>query len=453
MKRYVIAHFLGYLAVLALLGVLVRDVGGQPALTSTVHTVMAGVQGLSDPVSFATGGLDVARHGWFVPERSWLSYLWPPGFMLLQGCLIRAAGEQAPLVGLLLLLAVTVHAGWLTLLRLLLLPLAPRWAATLAPLVPFAFPVTRLFLLEPTGLVMGESFAVGCFLASVLLAGLALRSRRLGWALVSGILLALSAYLRSQYEVLVTMATLCAVPAVLWAWWRDRRPQVTPAAKANLRATLLVLGVVLLTANAAMAPWRYHNQRTYGTMEWVHALTARDNLSTEKYLLEHGGFFIVRGGGNLACHFEPESCGSEDSKLMFRAFFRHMGPWLAIKAGLLDDYWFAALQDWAVPVQTDGWGGMLSNVLLLLALMASLPCLWLIRARPEALLLIWSVGSFALAHAGIFTLVHFETRYFYLSKIFGVVMLLWLGALAWQVVRQARTAAAGTTLEPALPRA
>ena len=431
-RRSSVLHFIAYFCILLLLGVFVRDLAGQPALSSTIHTFQEAIY-LGDPRYFASGALDVFRNGWFTPENQWLINLWPPGFMLLEASILGILGEQAPLIAVLLIMSALLQAFWMTVLHHLLRPLIPALAASFLPLLPFAFPVTRQFLLQPTGLVLGEAFALGCFMAAVLLVILSARAGRLWVAIAAGFFLGLSAYFRSQYGTMVTMYTLGALPIALWLGWRLRRLPQDASRRAPMRLSLKTLLLVVVAAHATMLPWRVYVKMELGRTSWVatQQLVAQNGLTSSEDLLKAGAGWIVRGGANVACLVAPEYCGQKDPALYYRAFLEHPFEWTYRKAILLDDYWFAALSDWTEPTSPPKLSDWIANILLLVVMMAILPLLWLIRREREAVLHVWILGSFFGCFAGVFTLVHLETRYFYLIKVFVVVLTTLLAAAAW----------------------
>lgn len=415
--------FAGYFAVLCLLGLLFAGVRGQLQWGMPVAEI-AVKAGFNDPGSFITGALDIARHGWVTPADYWLVHLWPPGFMALEGALLRLMGEGVPILVPLLVLAALCSAGWMFLLRAYLLPTLPERLATAAPLVTFVFPVAPFVMFSPMGLAFGETFSISFFIAGFLLILLARRSGSWWQAIAAGIALALSAYFRSQFEVLVVVLTLAAVVLVLAylvVFVMKRRALVDGR-------TLRAIVVGMTVAQAAMMPWRYHNFVEHGKFAWVETSTiiAHNSLTPEDQLLKAGARFVVEGGGHLACKLQPSYCGRTEPEFFYRAFFQHPFAWLAEKAQRLPKYWFAPAvpSSMATVGQQPSWADLLAN-LVLLACVAAVPWrLWRIRRQPTFAVQAWFQASFYGSLAAVYTLAHFEARYFYLPKIFAVVALL-----------------------------
>lgn len=418
-------HLAVYFVALCLLAMLAAVF--QPHLRWDMSAAeIAARAGFGDPGSFLMGARDIAREGWFTPGDYWLVHLWPPGFMLLEGALLRFLGESAPIFIPLLVLAALCGAAWMLLLREVLLPVVPARAATLAPFVPLTFPVVPFVLVSPLGLAFGETFSISFFLGAFLLVLLSRRTGSYWQAAAAGVLLALAAYFRSQFEMLVVFLTLgaCVLLAVVAIAFLLKRRLVAD------RNTLLAVVVSLAVAHLAMAPWRYHNYVESGSARWVQtsSLIAINSLTPEQELVKAGAMFVVAGGGHLACKLEPSFCGKKEEEYLFRAFFLHPVAWLAEKAERLPTYWLAPPLPASVTTVKEGptWPDVLANVLLLACLVAGLGRLWMIRRRPEFAVQAWFQLSFYGCLAGVYTLAHLEARYFYLPKVFAVVALLTL---------------------------
>lgn len=450
LRRAGFVPLLGYFACLLLIGVFVRDTASQPGLFSTIHGFLSTPQDMGDPVSFATGALDIYRFNWPSPGNYWLIHLWPPGFMLLEGGILKLFGEEAPFIAILMVLSSLSSAMMLSVLRRALIGFVPAAVATLLPLLPFCFPVTRQFLLQPTGLVLGEAFSVAFFITSVLLVWLAAKERNLTRAVVAGLLLALSAYFRSQYELIVVLMTACALPLALWAFIAMRRKGGEAEARTQILYSLKAVAVLLVTAHVLMAPWRIHNKVEADSLAWVQTqdLTYQYLLSTDAALLAGNGAFVIRGGGNVACALDPSVCGKSDRALILGVFVAHMREWLQIKASLLPEYWFASINDWGVPVTAAGRGDNLANGLALLCVLAIAPLLHLGRRALASDVLIWLFSSFFIFFFLVFVLIHYEVRYFYLFKIFAIVSSVLLACRAWHQMNTARNEIERSTLTP-----
>ncbi len=444
------AWFSLYFVIMLMIAVLVRDIPQQPDLWANISNFMDPAKGMSftDPSSFAIGALDVFHFGWIQPENNWLIRLWPPGFMLTEGWVLRLFGLEAPFILILIILNCAFAAVLLLLVRKNLLMGMPKQYAGLLPLLPFCFSITRLFLLEPVGIILGECFAIIFFLTSMLLMMLAARTRSWKTAVASGLMLALSAYFRSQFEIIIMALTVfAALPLLLFAIRRvirrygsdrvQRRGQSWPA---------LTVTLALLVCHLSMMPSRI---ATYldpyaANLSWVQTsqLVYSNAGKTDKQLNDAGGGWVVRGGGNMACVLDSTYCGKADKGAFYRAFFYHMDQWYAHKLARVGEYWFASTKDFTLHAENPTVLETTENLFFLMSVLATFPLLWRVRHHQDAALHWWFCGSFYACFFVVFTLVHFEVRYFYAVKIFSVFNVLLLSGMAWQTRASAKVSEA-----------
>lgn len=442
MNRLVARHGLYWLCCFGLLllgGLFLRDGSAHPALLATIDHVNDGL-GYSDPGSFAIGAKDIFLHGWVTPANYWVVNLWPPGFMFLEGWMLKLFGGQAPIVLIMLVLACVMLATMMTTQRGYLARFIRPGVAGVLPFLIFLFPMPRYFLFEPLGVVMSETFSVSFFVTATMLALLAVESGKLRIAAWAGLLFALAAYFRSQYEIFVVGLSGLGVVAVLVLAWKARKAGA--ANHTHYLLSLKVICVVVGVANVLMLPWRLHNYSVHNNFLWVQtsSLTVEVGLSRTEDLLAKNGSFVVNGGGNLACRLEPDYCGKFERPLFLKAFFNHPLEWIGIKMSIAPDYWQPPFKGGRVPSNLYELSDVIGNVIFLACLILSLPLLWVIRSYRHWATMAWLIGSLYGASFVIFTLVHFEIRYFFLLKIFSFSMAINLLAVAWSLRR--RTSAA-----------
>jgi hypothetical protein len=424
-----LAIFVAYFLFLMLGGVVAPQESGQPSWWITPADFLRTVE-VNDARSFLNGATDIAAHGWIQAGNQWLVRLWPPGFMLLEAGALTLAGSAGPFLLVLLVFSAGCCSLWMLLLRTYLEPTLPPRVATLVPLIPFAFPLTRFFLLSPVGISLGETFAISFFLTGFLLVLLAARSGSVYAAIGAGLALSAAAYFRSQFELLVVaLAAGAAIVLVMFlvqgllVWRRGKR--WTP----DWRTMALML-LTLVVCHATMLPWRLHNHRDLGEYAWVQTqkLVARNSLTTEQDLLRAGGGFVIAGGGHLACKLEPSYCGQTEVGTFYRAFFKNPFVWLLEKLKRVPAYWMGppklhALSEVRVsPTNAE----RIANWLFLLCIVLGLFRLWTMRDRRVFTVQVWFHLSLYAALLAVYALAHLEARYFYLPKIFGVVALITL---------------------------
>lgn len=199
----------GVIYFLILLGIAlwVRDIPNQPDAFSITLQQLIQTSAWSDPTYFATAAIDIAENGWISSVNDWIFNLWPPGFILLEAMIIKMFGPDAPVILVLQILAAGLFSAVLVLLYELLNSRVNSKTSFALPLLIFAFPVARVFLLQPTGISLGENFAIGLFLICILLVFRSVMRNQIRYAVYAGLCLALSAYFRSQFEIILLALT------------------------------------------------------------------------------------------------------------------------------------------------------------------------------------------------------------------------------------------------------
>lgn len=419
---YIAGAYFTFLLVLALW---VRDVPYDYNVFTLTAPELVQTSALGDPSSFATAAMDVAQNGWISVENEWIFNLWPPGFVVLEALIIRVLGPEVPIILALQVLATVLFSVVLTLLCRHLDATFGKTLAFLLPLAIFAFPVSRVFLLQPTGVTLGETFAIGFFLIGLLLTLRSAETGRMLNAVLAGSCIALSAYFRSQFEIILLALTFWGL--ITMTVLGIRRLTVERKSR-RTKTVLLTIGVTILVAHVTTAPWRAYHWMNHETLKWVQTstLTFRNSVLESKELEELGAGWVVAGGGNLTCQIDPTTCGRlENAESLFvRTFLSNPFEWYARKSEIIGDYWFAPVQNWtAVSVGPTVWD-FVNNTLILAALggLVVLLCLRNVRAWAEWYVQVWFTASLLSAYALIITVSQFEVRYFYFPKIVILAM-------------------------------
>jgi hypothetical protein len=368
-----------------------------------------------DPNYFAAAAMDISTHGWITDNTRWTFNLWPPGFMLLEGALLKLFGSNAPMPLLLLGLSAGLFAAVMMEMRRILNGAMGRWS-WLAPLLIFSFPAARFFLLSITGLLFGEWLAIGCFFGAVLM----LLRRSLKGAIFAGVLFAVSAYARSQYEFFLDVMLLVSVGlmAISFFWYKQNN-------RINRQLSKYFL-LSLIVAQILMLPWRLYHLCENQSLRWVHTgpLIITASLSTDSTLIAGGAGWMVKGGINVACHIAPEHCGKEDAETYFRIFKDHPLEWISAKIELLPEYWFSSVKSLVGPQVATNFAETVFNGLFLICFIGSCALLWLSRKSDLSILWLGITLGLVIAHFFIVTFSHLEVRYFYFIKIYFVFFFL-----------------------------
>ena len=427
-----------YFLILLGIALCVRDIPDQFDSFTTIQQVIEESE-FGDPTSFATAAIDIAENNWISGHNDWIFNLWPPGFILLETAIIKMLGPDAPLILILQILAAIIFSFVLVLLNGLLRSFFnTKIVAYTLPLLVFAFPVSRVFLLQPTGIALGESFSIGFFLLSILLTFRSVLKNSLHYGAYAGLFLALSAYFRSQFEILLLALTGSGILLIIALLLTRLRKSIEPKL---IKPVVETIAVVIFIAHAATFPWRAYHWIYQGSPAWVYtsALTFKNSVMTSNYLESIQGGWVVAGGGNLVCRIDPTTCGDTTNakKLFVKTFITHPFNWYSLKFDVIGKYWFSSLRNWggikfeatSVDIATNGL--LLMSLILLVALLFTRK----VRSHNSWVLLMWFNASLFSAYMLIFTVVQFEVRYFYFPKIAGIFMFLIVTCLHYQPVK------------------
>jgi hypothetical protein len=429
--------FAGYFAVLLAAAFFIRDAPEAGTFWFTIQDLLAGrVNPYNDPKSFVEAALDIYNTGWVQPEHAWVLRVWPPGFALLEAALLFVFGPDVPIITALQVCAALLFALLLTLVFRLLRPALGPVTAFVAGLVPFAFPVTRTLLLEPTGVSFGETFGVGFFLIGVVLClAAARRSQPIALAMLAGAALGLSAYFQQRFELYLSTLMVSGVVLVLLVW--SRALDFVFRTKVQWQAGMTVV-VSSAMAQIVMLPWRLFHYVTANRLTWSVSVRSIYGFAVQMTadLEARGVGSLAEGGGNLVCRLDPSTCGdtAHAKELFYRTLFGHLWEWISIKASLASQYWFAPMGRWTRVGSAPSTADLLINWLFVAIAVSVLllPLFWRrLKQQPQWLVLVWFAWTLFAAHLAIYTLVHLEARYFHFAKITYVLLFVLMAAMAW----------------------
>lgn len=429
---------LSYFLILLGIALWVRDIPGQPDAFNITLMQLIKTSTMGDPASFATAALDIANSGWISSANEWIFNLWPPGFVLLQALIVKILGPEAPVILVLQVLAAAMFSIVLVLLFDLLSRFVKGKTAFALPLLIFAFPVSRVFLLEPIGMSLGESFAIGFFLLGILLAFNSIVRNSLWYAVYAGLCLGLSAYFRSQFEIILLSLTGWGILFLIAIKLTHLRKYIEPE---FVKSIIRTIGIVLIIAHATTLPWRAYHWINQGSPQWVYtsAVVFTNSVMTSEYLERVGGGFVVAGGGNLVCRINISACGDtvNAKDLFIKTFTENPIEWYSLKFAAIGEYWFSSVRNWTSIGEKATTIDIVTNGFLLLALIALAVLLFANKVRSHGIwiLLVWFNASLFSAYLLIFTLAHFENRYFYFPKIVGILMVLIVACLQCRSIK------------------
>jgi hypothetical protein len=418
-------NFIVYFIFTLTIAFFVGDTDGQLKLSSTILDIVN--QSLvADSHNFAQTAIEVFKNGWFTESNMWVIHLWPPGFILLETAILKLfGGLSTPIIIILIILSSLSFAFALSMICDYISPLIGNLLGFIVPLIFFIFPFIRFFMLEPSGIIFGETLAISFFIISIILILQAVKEQKLNKAIYSGILFALSAYFRSQFELLVLSFSILSIPLFIYQlliWKKNKSSNGSVSQLFTIKAVILML----LVTHLLMLPWRIYHQIEGKNFAWVQTskLVVINSLASSKSLLKHNGNWIIAGGGNLACQLEPTYCDKTEKSLFYKAFAYNIVRWYELKAKKIKDFWYMPLvqtqhsnQINFVPNLFD----FVSNTFFLILLISIFPLIIKLRKFPNSKMFLWIATSFFGTYFVIFTFVQFETRYFFLPKIFTLL--------------------------------
>jgi hypothetical protein len=431
----------GFFYFLILLGIVlwVRDIPNQPDAFTTTLPQVTKPSLMGDPTYFAKAALDIAEHGWVTTGTEWTLNLWPPGFILLEAAIIKTMGRDAPVILILQLFAAVLLAVLMILLNRLLQPWSGNAMALLLPLVIILFPMPRVFLLQPTAITLGESYAILFYLIAMVCSIYAVQNKTLRHAACAGFFLALAAYFRSQFELYLLALSAWGIFIIVWLSVRYLRS----SDKANKPYTsshlIKTIALTIVVAHLLTAPWRMYHWIYRDSIKWVEtsSLTFRNSVLQDDKLNSLGGGFVVSGGGNLTCRIDPSTCGrTDEAKTLFiRTLLNHPVEWYSLKLKLIAAYWFSSIENFVTVAKLPSLIDIFTNAIYLAALAGVIILLCMSRMRQQRLwpLLLWINLAFFTTTGLVVSLVHFEIRYFYFPKIYGIIMFSFLASLSYRI--------------------
>ncbi len=416
-----------YFVVIMCLSVFVRDISGQyNVFTTTVMDIIIESQ-MGDPKYFATAALDISKNGWISNPNTWIFNLWPPGFILLEALIIKIFGVTVPILLVLQFILSILYAILFLIFYNDFKISRYKIVSFLFPLILFLFPFSRVFLLQPVGITLGESFSIAFFLIAILLAIKSIKSEKILYAIYSGIFIGVSTYFRSQFEILLLgMSAGLVILIILIQFKIFKNIFDDKIIKKSLKSII----VILIVAHALMIPWRFYHYYNHGSPSWVYTSsnTYANAVKTSEELRKLGGGFVVDGGGNLVCRINPITCGdmTNAKEHFFRTLFNNPIEWYSIKLDILGKYWFSSEENWVSVYYEAGTLDYISNSFIL-TMLISIFYLMLkknILKDKYWIMIGWLIGSLFFSYLIIFTVQQFEVRYFYFPKIIILIFFL-----------------------------
>jgi hypothetical protein len=456
MKVNNLCYILFYFGLFVVMGLFITPISTHlnfPFPLSATNAQIYHYWGGADPGSYALGGATIFTKGWLDHSTFWLLDNWPPGFMLLQATIMKVAGVNAPMVAAIQVLAALFLAITCNLFRLCIGVFLKKGYAALLPLVLLLFPHFRIFMLDRTAILLGETFAISFALTGFFCLILAYAKGKKSLALIAGFAFALSAYFRPTSEVFFMVASISflLIFIVLWLYQRlqGKHFSFQTADKAGVKKinpmTLIFLALVMF--HVCTLPYRaYTFIRTHShSFSWVQDTSAiwQQNFTSSEALDRAGGGFEAQGEGNIACLVDKELCEKLSPRVMqrsvsikelrkdvFLTLYKHPLRWLYLKYRILPNYWFASVNNFWDMVAYSAKKDYVENSVFLGCFIFSI--LWMLFTfrNPYSFIAFWLSSSIVIAYAVIFIFAHYEVRYFFFFKFFFLVTAIF-GLVQW----------------------
>ncbi len=291
-----------------------------------------------------------ARAKDIVQQRDWTHIsvwpLWPPGMVALQ-TLLYWISPHVPVALILVMINCAVWAMVCTQLAHIMMKDGRQ--RLLAGIFPLLMLLSGCFdYLLHFGVFFSESFSIAFFLLGIGTLFLSVQDKDLVHAGIAGICFALSAYMRAQTDIIMTLILALMVVYVVWDGLH---------AKAFSLQRLRALPWLAVTA-AAM--FFYHivtfPYRIFHHMHWI---SFSDNPSwyyiwEKKENLPPAYQFYIQGGGLAGCDVDAELCNAIHARaaagkgiftftdyfwFTLQSFLHHPFAWLVFKIAHLRDFW------------------------------------------------------------------------------------------------------------------
>jgi len=238
------------------------------------------------------------------PQLMWSLSNWPPGVPFIIYLVTTLFGGDHYFVKMLAAISVVLAGVFLTLSKLLPRCISARIYSPFLFLFLFSLPDFRYQTLT-FGYIVSEGWAIASFLLSLTFLFKALSTFMRKDALLAGITLAVSCYIRALLDTLISITLLLLVLigffwlAIFW-----KRHSRFPRPEEFSRRFLLTSLTIFLTCSACVAPWKLRNKKV--TNRYSMCATSDSVFDLHWELSEKMPGWIATT--NVPCRLQPELC-------------------------------------------------------------------------------------------------------------------------------------------------
>lgn len=401
---------------------------------STARDIIAHF-GLGDPASFAKGGLAIFSDGWFSEkhETIWLINLWPPGFMLLEGVILKIFGMNAPLVGILQILAILILAIVCNLFRIYLCFYIKPMIAIWVPFILLTSSQFASFMLGADFVVFGETYAISFVLIGLFCILLSYKMDNKNFAIAAGIGFAASAYFRSQFEMFFMVATVNFLAIFISIKINNMKFIKSEIHSHYYRTALKSILISLITFHVMTVPYKIYTHHRIHSYLWVQtgANMLVNNFKTPEEV--EGVEILKNAGSNVACLVDLANCAvirkqflegklstTRLAESVLITFLKHPFHWISLKIQLLPRFWFDS-QNQSLSSFKNNKDNFFNYIFIGCCLFSFGWVLFTIKSE-QSLIKYWISSSICFSYSIIFMISHYESRYFYFFKFYFFVL-------------------------------
>jgi hypothetical protein len=417
---------------------------------------------MGDASTYARMAKNLAQ-GKFTEYEYWRLRLFAPGDTFIEALSLKFLGAKFPIV---LFFTVMTCAFWASVcfnIRALGNPTAQPIVSSILPLLLCACGLFTIYYLRK-GIMLSESLSTAQLSLSFLYLVRSYLEKRPGFAVGSGVFLALAAYMRAQNELvglsLNILGGVFGVVALVWMFVA-KKISVGTISISSFGKTFPALGallIALIAFNCLTVPYRCWNLYQYKSaswLQWDHYWEA--NWRDEEVMKRDNDQRLIDQGETVAARVNPELAAKireqvnakgpfafpddyyKSSSIM--TFIRHPRTWMILKYPAIVYAWVelnapAYLTDRSKDLHLEH----LAFVLVLIICFCRFIIGALFWKRLVGIELYYFGFFLALFGANSLTtiFIHLEPRYYYTLKIMSVVMLLgWLNLKLGKISRTA----------------
>jgi hypothetical protein len=422
---------------------------GVSAIASPTQAAKA--WGWSDSGSYLQMGISQAKFGHLTDDLTWTAIFWPPGMSYINAFAIKMVGLEGQFIFVLATLTALLWALVMSLMLHILQLFIRFWVAVLVVTAIIQTDLYHQYLVRDA-IIWSDGYAAAFICLTILFSYLGCSNSKIRYFALTGISLAVLAYIRGQYFIVIqffVVVTVCLLGLTLVLLALDKLRGcglVRHKSRTFLRFVTTPFTLLSLVSILACLPYLIWQKNNVGDISWdlkgKWHWTSTDAFvgATNWYYPNRLAGFVEGGGGGTACKVDPILCATinaaengtadpfniyddqpftakEFSDMALKTLKHHPLKWLSVKFPYLMKYWDSRPAV-SSPVQSDFPTSELSLLgLLILSAFIFVKKIW----KKFLIVLITTVVLIG-ATIGPPFWAHFEVRYLVPIKLIGLVV-------------------------------